>query len=190
MSESCFVASPHSPFTLIETSQGAEHIQMYVWICPQIPSGVHTLTMTCVGGGENGNNCYWMTLLVTEWTGLSTSADPFDVDGGAASSAQGTTGTVSTSSSTNYTNELMFTFWDTTADQWDCAVAPYQAPEECCNTTGGNINTAKTTSTKGTQTAQITWYDPNRNSGSCPNGGNITTDWYGVIVGIKSLLSQ
>lgn len=182
--DACFVKSPHSPFTLVQTSTSKEHIQEYVWICPNIASGVNTLTMTC----SQASKCNWMTLLVTEWTGLATSA-PFDVDGSATSSVQGTTATVSTSGATTKTNELMLTFGDVTSDQWTCPVAPYKAPEECCNTTGGNINTANTTgSTKGTQTAQITW----ANGVQCLGGTAIghVTDWFEVITGIKSLLSQ
>ena len=37
--ESCFAASPHSPFTLVETSIGTQHIQQYMWVCPSIPLG-------------------------------------------------------------------------------------------------------------------------------------------------------
>jgi len=180
--EACFVASPHSPFTLIQTSKSREHVQEYVWVCPDIPSGVNTLTMTC----STKAACNWMTLLVTEWTGLATS-DPFDVDSSATSSVQGTTATVS--ASTTKTHELMLTYGDTTYDQWSCPVAPYQAPEECCNATGGNINAAATTgSTKGTQTAQITWASGVSCSGH--NTGGVTTDWFQVMVGVKSLLSQ
>jgi hypothetical protein len=180
--EACFLTSPHSPFTLIETSASKEHIQEYVWVCPNIPSGVNTLTMTC----SSASACNWMTLLVTEWTGLATS-DPFDVDGSATSSVQGTTATVS--ASTTKTHDLILTYGDTTYDQWSCPVAPYQAPEECCNATGGNINAARTTgSTKGAQTAQITW----ASGVSClgHDTGGVTTDWFQVIVGVKSLLSQ
>src|SRR6516165_4494033 len=67
--ESCFVASPHSPFTLVETSTGAQHLQEYLWVCPSIPSGVNSFQINC----SSANSCSYMAITVSEWTGLASS---------------------------------------------------------------------------------------------------------------------
>ncbi len=103
--EPCLVPSPHSPFALNETSSGTQKLQEYIWVCAGIPAGVTHFTAKC--SAERG--CTYITLTVTEWTGLATS-DVFDADGGGASSVQETKATLSTSSPTHYTNELLYTF--------------------------------------------------------------------------------
>lgn len=173
--ETCFSASPNSPFTLVET--GAQHLQQYMWICPSIPSGVHSFTVSC----SVENSCNYITLTVTEWTGLATS-QPFDTDGGGASDGPGTTATVSTQSATRFTNELMYTFFDTSADDYSCAVSPDVTVLQFYS---GNINTARLATTGGsTETAKITW------SSACPGGNNKNDDWYGTIAAIKTAASK
>lgn len=165
--ESCFAASPHSPFTLVETSTGAQHLQQYMWVCPSIPSGVTSITINC----SLANSCVYMTLTVTEWTGLA-SSNIWDVDGGAASSVRGTNATVATSTSTSYTNELLYTFFDNTGDELMTAVSPYVAVMQFYS---GNINTGHLEATTGVKTAQTTW------TGS--------DDWYGTIGAIRTSTS-
>jgi hypothetical protein len=81
--EPCFQNSPGSPFALNETSAGTQKLQDYIWVCPTIPAGVTSFTIT----SSVAFSCFYPTITVTEWTGLAKS-NVFDVDGGAASSAQ------------------------------------------------------------------------------------------------------
>ena len=165
--ETCFTASPHSPFALNETSSGKQQLQEYIWVCPSIPSGVTSFTITC----SVAKSCSYMALTVTDWTGLATS-DVFDADGGAASAVQQTTATIPTSTPTRYTNELLYTFLDNTKDETMSAVPPYGVVLQFYP---GNINTAALIASPGPQTAQTTWTPAD--------------DWYGVIVAIKSASS-
>jgi len=165
--ETCFAASPHSPFALNETSMGKQQLQEYIWVCPSIPSGVTSFTITC----SVAKSCSFMTLTVTDWTGLAAS-NVFDVDGGAASTVRQTTATIPTSSPTRFTNELLYTFLDNTGDETMSAVSPYAAVLQFWP---GNINTAALIASPGPQTAQTTW--------------TRADDWYGAIVAIKSASS-
>ena len=165
--EPCFIPSPHSPFALSETSSGKQQLQEYIWVCPSVPSGVTRLTITC----SAENSCSFMTLTVTEWTGLATT-NVIDVDGGGASTVQQTTATLSTSSPTRYTNELLYTFLDNSLDETMSAVPPYTVALQFYR---GNINTSAFITTPGPQTAQTTWTPAD--------------DWYGAIVALKSATS-
>jgi hypothetical protein len=137
-------------------------------MCPNIPSGVTSFTATC----SVARSCSYITITVTEWKGLATS-DVFDIDGGAASSTQQTKATISTSSATSYTNDLLYTFMDNTGDEVMTPGAPYLTALQFWP---GNINTATAVGTTGIQTATATWK------------GN--DDWYGVIAAIKSAASR
>ncbi len=181
--ESCFVQSPRSPFTLVET--GAQHLQQYMWFCPKIPSGITRFTVYCkaADGVTPASSCNYITITATEWTGLtSDTANPFDTDGGAASTAQGTTATDSTARATKYTNELIYTFFDNTQDDYACAVSPSVSVLQFYR---GNINTAYLAKLGGSiQQAQITW-----KSTSCSGANNTPDDWYGTIAAIKTAAS-
>jgi len=166
--EPCMVASPHSPFVLNETSSGTQKLQEYIWVCPNIPAGVTSFTVTC----SLPRACTYITLTVTEWTGLAT-ADAFDTDGGGASSVQETTARLSTSSPTRYTNELLYTFMDNTRDLTMTPGPPYRTALQFFP---GNIDTAALAETPGKQTSTATWA--------------ANDDWYGAIVAIKSAASQ
>ncbi len=166
--EQCFMPSPHSPFSLNETSAGKQQLQEYIWMCPDIPSGVTDFTVTC----SVARSCSYITITATEWTGLATS-DVFDTDGGAASTTQQTRATISTDSATRYTNDLVYTFMDNTGDEVMTPGPPYRTVLQFYS---GNINTATTVGTTGIQTATATWT------------GN--DDWYGAIAAIKSAASR
>jgi hypothetical protein len=166
--EPCLVASPHSPFALNETSSGTQKLQEYIWVCPNIPAGITSFTATC----RVPNACTYITLTVTEWTGLATT-DVFDTDGGGASSVQETKATLSTSSPTRYTNELLYTFMDNTRDLTMTPGPPYRTALQFFP---GNIDTAAMIDTPGPQTSSATWEDDD--------------DWYGAIVAIRSAASQ
>lgn len=166
--ETCFAASPHSPFSLIETSQGTQKLQEYIWVCPNIPSGITSFTITC----SVPSSCSYMTLTVTEWTGLATS-NVFDADGGGASSVQQTSLSISTSTRLSYVNDLMYTFFDNTGDERMTPGSPYL---QALQFYSGNLNSAITVTTAGIQTATASWT------------GN--DDWYGAIAAIKTAHSQ
>ncbi len=166
--EPCLVASPRSPFALNETSAGTQKLQEYMWVCPNVPAGVTSFTAKC--SVERG--CTYITLTVTEWTGLATS-DVFDTDGGGASSMQEAKATLSTSSPTRYTNELLYTFMDNTRDLTMTPGPPYRTALQFFP---GNIDTAAVIDTPGPQTSTATWA--------------ANDDWYGAIVAIKSAASQ
>jgi hypothetical protein len=166
--EPCLVASPHSPFALNETSSGTQKLQEYIWVCTNIPGAVTSFTATC----SQPRACTYITLTVTEWTGLAT-ADAIDADGGGASSVQETTARLSTSSPTRYTNELLYTFMDNTRDLTMTPVPPYRTALQFFP---GNIDTAAVVETAGNQTSTATWAAHD--------------DWYGAIVAIKSAASR
>ncbi len=166
--EICFVPSPHSPFELVETSTGTQKLQEYIWMCPSIPDGVTSFTATC----STPKACSYITLTVTEWTGLA-KVDVFDVDGGAASQVQENSAKLSTWSPTHKTNELIYAFLDNTTDR---AMTPKSPHRTALQFWPGNINTAGVIEAPGTQFVMTTW-----------DGKD---DWYGVIVAIKSAASQ
>ena len=166
--EPCFVASPHSPFALNETSATTQKLQEYIWVCPAVPAGVTRFTVSC----SLPTACSYITVTVTEWTGLAPS-DVFDTDGGAASSTRQTMATIPTSSPTSYTNVLLYTFLDNTEDRTMSPAPPHRTVLQFYP---GNINTAAIAATPGIQTVTTAW-----------DGSD---DWYGAIVAIKSATSQ
>jgi len=166
--EPCMIASPHSPFALNETSAGTQKLQEYIWVCPNIPDGITSFTARC--SVERG--CTYITLTITEWTGLATS-DVFDADGGGCSSVQEAKANLSTSTPTRYTNELLYTFMDNTRDLTMTPQPPYHIALQFFP---GNIDTAAVVATPGPQTSTTTWSD--------------NDDWYGSIVAIRSASSE
>ena len=163
--EPCFYPSPGSPWWLVETSSGAQKVQEYIWMCDQIPSGVTNFTITC----STASSCSFMTLTVTDWTGLASSGNPFDVDGGGASTVQGETATLTLSSSSKRTNELLYTFADNTNDETMTPVAPAM---QALQFYAGNLNEFELVASTGTYSLQATW---------TPND-----DWYGVVAAIRT----
>lgn len=166
--ETCFTASPHSPFALNETSTNKQQLQEYLWACPSIPSGVTSFTATC----SAANSCSFITLVVTEWTGLATS-NMFDVDGGGASAVQSTSLSVSTSAPTNYTYEIIYGFFDNTNDE---TMTPTSPAMDINQFYSGNLTAGYLAATTGVQTIATTW--------------SPADDWYGAIAGIKTAESQ
>ena len=162
--EPCFIPSPHSPFALNEISKGHQKLQEYIWVCPTIPKRVTSFTATC----SRANACSYITLTITEWTGLA-STNVFEADGGAASQQQQTRATVSTSSRTKSLYDLLYTFMDNTGDENMSPVPPFVTALQFYP---GNINTAAIATTNGIQTAQTTWTGKD--------------DWYGAMAAIRS----
>jgi len=166
--EPCFEASPHSPFALNETSAGGQKLQEYIWVCPRIPVGVTSFTVTC----SVERACTFLTLTVTEWTGLAAN-NVFEADGGAASSVQESVARLSTSEPTRHTNDLLYTFMDNTKDETMIPAPPYRTALQFFP---GNINSAAVIERAGAQTTTATWK------------GN--DDWYGAVVAIKTAGSR
>lgn len=166
--EPCMTKSPSSPFSLSEKSQGKEQLQEYIWVCTNIPDGVTSFTATC----SVPNQCSFITLTVTEWTGLAQS-DVFDTDGGAASLVRERQAALSTSSPTRYTNELLYTFLDNTRDQQMSPIPPYSTALQFFR---GNINTASLVAKPGSQTTYTRW--------------STNDDWYGAIVALRTAASK
>jgi len=162
--EPCFQKSPGSPFALNETSAGSQKLQDYIWVCPRIPSGVTSFTITC----SLPFSCSYPTVTVTEWSGLATS-DVFDVDGGAASSVQQSSLRVSTSAPTKFANDLVYAWFDNTQDEKMKPGKPYKTVLQFFR---GNLNSGTTENTPGVQTATASWT------------GN--DDWYAVVAAIKT----
>ena len=113
--ESCFFASPHSPF-ITDANGGAQGSgdfqQHYVWYCPSIPSGVTSFTVT-----PSNPNLRYLQLNITEWNAgsLAASCSPIsacfesvDNFGQAGNSTGGTTATITTNGSTVNADDLVF----------------------------------------------------------------------------------
>ena len=166
--EPCFTASPHSPFTLIET--GAQHLQMYMWYCPSIPSGVTAFYVVC----SPAASCNYITFWVSEWTGLTptSGAGAFDTDGGAASTGKSTTASVSTNPGAAFTKDLFVCALDNTNDLTMTVQPPFATVNQFY---AGNILAAMTSATGGVKTCTTTW-----------TGAD---DWYGTIMAVKTAAS-
>jgi hypothetical protein len=166
--EPCFTKSPHSPFTLVETSAGAQHLQEYIWYCPSIPRGVTRFTVTC----SMTSSCSYITVWISEWTGLTTDTTvaAFDADGGAASKVLGTAATVSTEAPTRNSRDLIVACGDNSNDISMTPGRPYVVVNQFYP---GNLCMAKTVAAAGeVQTATSTWKEAD--------------DWYFAIAAIRS----
>jgi len=166
--EGCFTKSPGSPFTLVEASAGRQHIQQYFWYCPHIPDGVVQFVVTC----SAVRSCSYITVWVTEWTGLTADATmaAFDTDGGAASTIQSNAASVSTRAATRYTRDLVIACGDNTDDRTMTPGASYVLVNQFFP---GNMCMASAITASGSvQTATSRWAGDD--------------DWYFVIAAIRS----
>jgi Chitobiase/beta-hexosaminidase C-terminal domain len=180
--ESCFVASPHSPF-ITNANGGAEGSgdfqQHYVWYCPSIPSGVTSFTVT-----PSNPNLSYLQLNISEWKAgsLAASCSPIsacfeDVDnfGQAGNSTGGTTATITTSGATVNANDLVFAVTEVPCCSFTASPGTeYSGITVAPSVTPGMVSEAKAATATGIQTATTTW-----------TGG--TTPWFGVIVPLKSI---
>lgn len=166
--ETCFAASPHSPFTLVEGGSRGQHLQEYIWACPNIPSGVTSFTAKC----SVAHSCSFITLVVSEWTGLA-SANMFDEDGGGASALQSASLSVSTSAQTHFTYEIVFGFFDNTNDE---AMTPVSPAKDINQFYSGNTTVGYMAAIPGVYTISTKWSSPD--------------NWYGAVAAIKTAESQ
>ena len=175
--ESCFFASPHSPF-ITDANGGAQGSgdfqQHYVWYCPSIPSGVTSFTVT-----PSNPNLRDLQLNITEWNAgsLATSCSPIsacfesvDNFGQAGNSTGGTTATITTDGPTVNANDLIFAVTSVPCCSFTASAGPgYTGITVAPSITPGFVSEAKAAATTGIQTATTVW-----------TGGS--TSWFGVIV--------
>jgi len=178
--ESCFFASPHSPFITNANggAQGSGDFQQhYVWYCPGIPSGVTSFTVT-----PSNPNLNYLQLNITEWKAgsLAASCSPIsacfeNVDNfGQAGNSTGTTATISTSGPTVNANDLIFAVTEVPCCIFTASPGTgYSGITVAPSVTPGMVSEAKAASSTGIQTATTTW-----------TGGS--THWFGVIVPLIS----
>ncbi|MGD0224683.1 MAG: glycoside hydrolase family 88 protein [Terriglobia bacterium] len=177
--ESCFVASPHSPFITDANggSQGSGDFQQhYVWYCPSVPAGVTSFTVT-----PSNSTLSYVQLNITEWRSgsLAASCSPIsacfeNVDnfGQAGNSTGGTTATITTSGSTVNTNDLIFAVTEVPCCSFTAGPGTgYTGITVAPSVTPGMVSEAEAATATGIQTATTTW-----------TGGSIP--WFGVIVPI------
>ncbi len=175
--ESCFVASPHSPFITDGNGGGqgsGDFQQHYVWYCPSIPSGVTSFTMT-----PSNPNLSYLQLNITEWKAgsLAASCSPIsacfenvDNSAQAGNSTGGTTATITTSSSTANSNDLIFAVTEVPCCSFTASPGTgYTGITVAPGVTPGMVSEAKAATAAGIQTATTTW-----------TGGSAA--WFGVIV--------
>ena len=179
--ESCFAASPHSPF-ITDANGGAQGSgdfqQHYVWYCPSISSGVTSFTVT-----PSNPNLSYVQLNISEWKAgsLAASCSPIsacfeDVDnfGQAGISTGGTTATITTNGSTVNANDLVFAVTEVPCCSFTASPGTgYTGITVAPSVTPGMVSEAEAVTVTGIQTATTTW-----------TGGS--THWFGVIVPLKS----
>jgi hypothetical protein len=177
--ESCFVASPHSPF-ITNANGGAEGSgdfqQHYVWYCPSIPARVRTFTVT-----PSNPNLSYVQLNISEWKAgsLAASCDPIsacfeevDALSQAGNPTGGTTATITTSGPTAHANDLIFAVTEVPCCNLTAQPGTgYTGITVAPRVTPGMVSEAKAATETGIQTATTTW-----------TGGNAA--WFGVIVPI------
>ncbi len=175
--ESCFVASPHSPFVTDGNGGGqgsGDFQQHYVWYCPSIPSGVTSFKVT-----PSNPNLSYLQLNITEWKAgsLAASCSPIsacfeNVDnlGQAGNSTGGTAATITTSGPTVNANDLIFAVTEVPCCSFTASPGTgYTGITVAPSVTPGMVSEAKAAAATGIQTATTTW-----------SGGSAA--WFGVIV--------
>ena len=175
--ESCFVASPHSPF-ITDANGGAQGSgdfqQHYIWYCPSIPAGVTSFTVTPSNAALS-----YVQLNITEWRSgsLAASCSPIsacfeNVDnlGQAGNTTGGTTATITTSGPTVNGNDLLFAVTEVPCCSFTASPgAGYTGITVAPSETPGMVSEAEAATATGIQRATTTW-----------TGGS--TSWFGVIV--------
>jgi len=175
--ESCFFASPHSPF-ITDANGGAQGSgdfqQHYVWYCPSIPSRVTSFTVT-----PSNPNLRDLQLNITEWNAGSLAASCLPISacfenvdnfGQAGNATGGTTATITTSGPTVNANDLIFTVTSVPCCSFTASPGTgYTGITVAPSVTPGFVSEAKAAATTGVQTATTIW-----TGGSAP--------WFGVIV--------
>jgi hypothetical protein len=165
--ETCFSDSPNSPFTL---SSGGAVVRYTLAVCPSMPSGVTSVT---VSYNMTFGNAAWFIDL----TGGLTSGNINDLDGCAVSASAGTSGSVATqgtgcpttSAATANANDLVLGFIDVDIAASETTGSGYT--KLVCDAAGNGCLQAKNATSTGAQTVTATW----SSSGT----------WEGVLMTVK-----
>ena len=169
--EPCFVESPHSPFVLsgfLPPTGPIQTVEQAMWVCESAPSG-----MTSISVNLPSASAFVLAPSVTEWTGLATSGNPWDVDAGYVGGTL-VTQLTATTPVTNYSNELIYTYQDNTGDE---VMAPIAPCTQALQWWKGNMNNAYLAPNAGTAV-------------SCSAHWSGTDGWYATIGAIKTAQSQ
>jgi hypothetical protein len=155
--ESCFFASPHSPF-ITDANGGAQGSgdfqQHYVWYCPSIPSGVTSFTVT-----PSNPNLRDLQLNITEWNAgsLAMSCSPISACFESVDNFGGTTATITTSGPTVNANDLIFAVTSVPCCSFTASPGTgYSGITVAPSVTPGMVSEAKAAGSTGIQTATTT----------------------------------
>jgi hypothetical protein len=159
--ETCFTAAPSSP--VLVSDSGGFHLVWYWWVCPSIPSGVTSFTITNSSG--SGYEPIW----ISEVTGSSFTG-VIDKDGAAVSASSGTSASVPTTAATTNAQDICLAMIDYDHNSGGQTVGSGWTARFNDGTNDGVLQTLLTSAT-GTQTATATWVS--------------SDSWFGEIVCVK-----
>jgi len=175
--EPCFVESPHSPFILsgfASPNTAPQTVEQAMWVCENVPSGTTSFTV-------NTSSLVWfLAPSVTEWTGLATSGNPWDVDGGQIGRTL-VSSLTATTPATNYTNELIYIYTDSSQDE---VMTPNAPCSQVMQWWQGNFNEAYLAPDGGQPVSCSAHWSGNAANPSGLDG------WYATIGAIKTAQSQ
>ena len=160
--ETCFVLSPNSPQYQVETSLGAQHIQSFIWFCPNLSASVTDITITC----SLPSNCSYSSGIITAFTGLPSSGTVIDTDCSAASTTKQTSLSF-TCGARRYTKEIPVAFIGTSADELQ---TPGSGWIETGQPAQGVFGEAQASTGAGTFTVTSSW--------------TASDDWFGAAVSL------
>jgi hypothetical protein len=158
--ETCFTAAPSSPVAVNDS--GGFHEVWYWWVCPSIPAGVTSFTIT------NSSGTNYSPMWISEWSGTSFTG-VIDKDGHAQSATSGTSASVSTTAPTTNAQDVCVGMIDNDNDETQTIGGAWTAHFNDGH--GNGVLQSLLTSSTGTQTATATW------TGS--------DTWFGEIVCVK-----
>jgi hypothetical protein len=155
--ETCFVASPHSPFTGV--SLGSDYETLYALYCPSIPNGVTTFTANF----SASTSFPAINVIEVQQGQIATSNFWENVDNVATASVSGTTATVSTTGPTTIAGDFVPAMLFNSGGTENANVgANYAGMTVNPTTDPGYISEATDGTTATTYTATINWPTTNR----------------------------
>lgn len=186
-SSSCFIASSHSPFSMVNTGTGisSDFERFYIWYCQSIPSGINTITITTSASVAALVNKI-VEIKAPAPSGFE-SVDTLATSGAATS----TTATITTSGSTSAANDLVLASVSACGGTVPISAGTGYTAVLTTTTDPGTLIEARTASSIGVQTATATWstqapsYCFTVPFGTAPYVGNNNT-WFGVITPLQS----
>jgi hypothetical protein len=148
--ETCFQASPGSPFAINDS--GGFHEVGYLLVCPSLPAGITSFTASAQSP-SNSFTAMWLADFSVS-TGVPSSST-IDKDNLAVSSTSGTTGSVTLSATTTNANDLIIGLVDNDNDEAQTVGSGFGSIQ-CDNNTNGCLQ-AKAVSATGSYTVSATW---------------------------------